>query len=541
MIAVTELLRFDRFFAALKPLFDRNILQNQTEFTLPEDILIPNGLNDEYQEINSNIYTGSTKEYLKSSNATQCFCNPTDGCNESCVNRYLQVECSDSCHCGEKCGNQSIKKQLFKPAVLFKTEKKGYGVKSIRKIEKGNFILEYIGEIITKEEYEERTRTIYRNDQHSYGMSLKGQYIIDAHKKGNISRYVNHSCNPNCEIQSWNVNGLPRLALFSIKEIQRAEELTYDYKFSPFGDNNIDCHCDDANCKRIISFRNKRKNCSDVVKEIDFQLLKSMKKANVINWWNDYYGNMISTVELLPTYIKGDGNCLLHATSVAMYGHEDKDLSLRQKLYEFITSEYQEKLRSAWKSQQEIWHAAANLVLSDEEWTAEWRDVIESSSARPVGTETYQSLEEIHIFALANLIRKTIIVFADKTMYSHVDGGKLSPINFGGIYTPTFFPYENCDCKPILLIYNKSHFSTLFCNSDLMTNEANMLPLTDIDQKILPIQFEPTLSSNEREILLKEYLNAIMQHSCVLIELENVDSNTIKYSKSKRRHIRVNL
>lgn len=47
-------------------------------------------------------------------------------------------------------------------------------------------------------------------------------------------RFVNHSCEPNCEMQKWSVNGLFRMALFALRDIQPHEELTYDYNFSLF-------------------------------------------------------------------------------------------------------------------------------------------------------------------------------------------------------------------------------------------------------------------------------------------------------------------
>ena len=45
---------------------------------------------------------------------------------------------------------------------------------------------------------------------------------------------MNHSCEPNCEMQKWSVNGLFRMALFALREIQPHEELSYDYNFSLF-------------------------------------------------------------------------------------------------------------------------------------------------------------------------------------------------------------------------------------------------------------------------------------------------------------------
>ena len=52
-----------------------------------------------------------------------------------------------------------------------------------------------------------------------------------------LGRFVNHSCDPNTEIQKWCVNGLFRMTLFAIRDIQPGEELGYDYNFSNFNSN----------------------------------------------------------------------------------------------------------------------------------------------------------------------------------------------------------------------------------------------------------------------------------------------------------------
>lgn len=49
-----------------------------------------------------------------------------------------------------------------------------------------------------------------------------------------LGRFVNHSCEPNCEMQKWSVNGLFRMALFALRDIGADEELGYDYNFSLF-------------------------------------------------------------------------------------------------------------------------------------------------------------------------------------------------------------------------------------------------------------------------------------------------------------------
>lgn len=76
--------------------------------------------------------------------------------------------------------------------------------------------------------------TRYTKDTHHYCLHLDGGLVIDGHRMGGEGRFVNHSCQPNCEMQKWSVNGLFRMALFALRDIKAGEELTYDYNFSLF-------------------------------------------------------------------------------------------------------------------------------------------------------------------------------------------------------------------------------------------------------------------------------------------------------------------
>jgi histone-lysine N-methyltransferase SETD2 len=60
------------------------------------------------------------------------------------------------------------------------------------------------------------------------------QYV-DAQVKGNVSRFLNHSCAPNCESQKWQVGGDMRVGFFATRDIGAGEELTFDYKLERYG------------------------------------------------------------------------------------------------------------------------------------------------------------------------------------------------------------------------------------------------------------------------------------------------------------------
>lgn len=67
------------------------------------------------------------------------------------------------------------------------------------------FICEYLGEVVSEEEFRRRMTEDYSTSNHHYCLNLDSGTVIDGYRMGNISRFVNHSCQPNCEMQKWYV------------------------------------------------------------------------------------------------------------------------------------------------------------------------------------------------------------------------------------------------------------------------------------------------------------------------------------------------
>ena len=107
-----------------------------------------------------------------------------------------------------------------------------------------------MGEVIHASDLEERIDK--RNNKHVYLMALGKGELIDATSKGGIFRYINHSCDPNCETQKWTVDGESCIGIFSKKFIKRGEELTFDYQFERYTDENNTCYCGSKNCRGVI-------------------------------------------------------------------------------------------------------------------------------------------------------------------------------------------------------------------------------------------------------------------------------------------------
>ena len=126
------------------------------------------------------------------------------------------------------------------------------GVFATEIIKKNTSIIEYIGEKILKSEGDKRSeRRInkYLNSKSTgsvYIFELNKKYDIDGAKSFNKARFINHSCNPNCEVDI--IRG--RIWISSIKQIQKGEELTYDYGYEFDKDDYKDhiCKCKSKNC-----------------------------------------------------------------------------------------------------------------------------------------------------------------------------------------------------------------------------------------------------------------------------------------------------
>ncbi|KAF5892023.1 histone-lysine N-methyltransferase NSD3 isoform X2, partial [Clarias magur] len=155
----------------------------------------------------------------------RCNCKPSDerpcAQESECVNRALQYECHPQvCAAAERCLNQSFSKRQYPKMEVIKTEKRGWGLRTKQDLKKGDFVMEYVGELIDLEECRQRISHASKNHvTNFYMLTLTKDRVIDAGPKGNLSRFMNHSCSPNCETQKWTVNGDVRIGLFTLCDI----------------------------------------------------------------------------------------------------------------------------------------------------------------------------------------------------------------------------------------------------------------------------------------------------------------------------------
>lgn len=154
-------------------------------------------------------------------------------------------ECNKRCKCDDTCRNRVVQLGRKVPLCIFRTTTGcGWGVKTLRKIHNGEFVCEYVGEVISFEEAERRGRG-YDAEGRTYLFDLDFNshndfpYTVDAATYGNVSHFINHSCQPNLAVWAVWVNcldpNIPKLALFATREIERGEEITFDYMCNTSG------------------------------------------------------------------------------------------------------------------------------------------------------------------------------------------------------------------------------------------------------------------------------------------------------------------
>ncbi|XP_067326727.1 histone-lysine N-methyltransferase NSD3 isoform X1 [Anolis sagrei] len=217
-----------------------------------------------YKHIKSNKVVGKVQiQVADLSEIPRCNCKPSDenpcGLESECLNRMLQYECHPQvCPAGERCQNQCFTKRLYPEAEIIKTDRRGWGLRTKRNIKKGEFVNEYVGELIDEEECRLRIKRAHENSvTNFYMLTVTKDRIIDAGPKGNYSRFMNHSCHPNCETQKWTVNGDVRVGLFAVSDIPAGMELTFNYNLDCLGNGRTECHCGADNCSGFLGVRPK--------------------------------------------------------------------------------------------------------------------------------------------------------------------------------------------------------------------------------------------------------------------------------------------
>jgi uncharacterized protein len=140
------------------------------------------------------------------------------------------------------------------PFELRSSEIQGLGAFATRPIRKGARIIEYVGERITQAEADSRYDDTAMSRHHTFLFNVDEDTVIDAAHDGNDARFINHSCEPNCQAF---LEG-DRIYIYSKRAIQPGEELSYDYSYDRIegmGEEEEQlyvCRCGTPSCRGTI-------------------------------------------------------------------------------------------------------------------------------------------------------------------------------------------------------------------------------------------------------------------------------------------------
>jgi hypothetical protein len=138
----------------------------------------------------------------------------------------------------------------------------GKGVFALQDLAEGETLIEYVGEVISWDEAQDRHPHDPEDPNHTFYFHVNEDRVIDALHGGNSSRWINHSCNPNCEADEDN----DRIFIKAIRNIQAGEELNYDYGLiidEPYTKKlkaEYPCWCGSANCRGTLLSPKERKD-----------------------------------------------------------------------------------------------------------------------------------------------------------------------------------------------------------------------------------------------------------------------------------------
>ncbi|KAM0789583.1 hypothetical protein ACM66B_000392 [Microbotryomycetes sp. NB124-2] len=198
-----------------------------------------------YGHLQQNFYVGRKPETAEEK--LVCSCKPPKdpaepGCGEDCMNRVMLYMCDPkSCPCKDRCSNVALHKRpmLSERADelrVFWTGNRGFGLKTQVPIRAGQFVCDYRGEVIHRDEAYRRVKRDYKHMSSYYFLDYDGYDVLDAGKRGNEARFINHSCEPNVRVVSWKMASFEeyQMGIYALRDIAAGEELTYDYGWQDF-------------------------------------------------------------------------------------------------------------------------------------------------------------------------------------------------------------------------------------------------------------------------------------------------------------------
>ncbi|XP_060527557.1 ubiquitin thioesterase trabid isoform X2 [Cylas formicarius] len=227
----------------------------------------------------------------------------------------------------------------------------------------------------------------------------------------------------------------------------------------------------------------------------------------VINWATGPGGSS----RLHALWNRSAGDCLLDSVMQATWGVFDRENVLRRALAETLMHAGH-IFYPRWKEYESSHASFLQYSLEETQWEEDW------SSLVTIAAQPGASLEQLHIFALAHILRRPIIVYGVKIVKSF-RGEALGPARFEGVYLPLLWDHSFCTRCPIALGYTRGHFSALVPVEPLLSARprASLLPLVDRDRKPLPIHFLTEAELGREEAILHQWMDVSETENGILV------------------------
>jgi len=255
---------------------------------------------------------------------------------------------------------------------------------------------------------------------------------------------------------------------------------------------------------------------------LDRDVRKVLEEELLINWSDELMNTYGSC--LYPLWNRAAGDCLLDSVLQATWGVFDRENVLRRKLFDALSEGYQ-RFFPRWQEAEQMQASEMNYTLEEEQWKSDWSNIV--GLAATAGT----SLEQAHVFALAHILRRPIIIYAVKYVKS-LHGEMIDLARFEGVYLPLLWDEGFCWKNPITLGYTRGHFSALVpmerpnyanyagAGAHVEWNEddahVTYLPLIDHEGHLLPIHFLTVDEVGQEEQLLQKRLDCCFTDGGIL-------------------------
>ncbi|XP_002159244.2 ubiquitin thioesterase ZRANB1 [Hydra vulgaris] len=255
---------------------------------------------------------------------------------------------------------------------------------------------------------------------------------------------------------------------------------------------------------------------------LDTDVRKVLEEESLINWSSELTNQYGS--RLCPLWNRAAGDCLLDSVLQATWGVFDRDNALRKKLFEAL-SEGQHRFFPRWQEAEEMQASEMNYSLEEQQWKHDWANLVGLSAMAG------SSLEQTHVFALAHILRRPIIIYGVKYVKS-MRGESIDLARFEGVYLPLLWDVDFCWKNPIALGYTRGHFSALVpmerpsyssyagAGAHMEWNEddthVTYLPLIDHEGHLLPVHFLTMDEIGLEEQLLQKRLDCCLTDTGIL-------------------------